>query len=929
MPGIKIRVSTEEAQTATKKLREDLDKLGATSKMTENQIKTLESRMLNKMGADKATKAVNRLANSVGMSRNEVAKFQESLAPSTFMDKMSNAFAFMKAHWIGITIGIGAALMVSKKFADSIKDVAMAGARYETLGVSMMQVGKNAGYLESEINAYDEALQKTGISMLESRANIAKMIVAQLDLTKVTELGRAAQHAAVLGGIDSSQAFERMIQGLVSGEIEIFKTMGIMVRWEAGYKKMEQQLGRTSGGLSETEKAQSRLNTVLEDAQKKTGVYESAMRTAGKQITSFPRYISDFKVIMGQTFNPATNALIEGATIAMKEFQNQAGRLEVQKAIKEMSEEFAKLVVSVGKDLPKAFGGLMSVFRDILPPFAVLIEYAGKINAAAALALRMMGKSPWGTKTSISTMKGGEAGKISGAGASWDEGGMTAAEAKILRAKRKAEEDLKAKKERDAAVAAEKAKAYPEEWKNIKRDLESTIALPFGEGEYIQYQEKLLTIKKKYDKIRQEDSVKNIGDSKLVNQAELVEQSKLLREYNAKIQKQKEEGKDGLWALEKELTAATATELRKREMVAEDAAQKQQLAALKAYELGAIDLPGYVEKTNLIWENEKNERAKIDREYYSQEKSQALDAQIAELDLMEASGLAHRKTVQQRIDILNEKIALEKYNLTQMKELEDPSGWQQKTTALENYNKEVATLKKELDTIDPKQSFMVGLEDIKNEWQDTGIQMYNLSKEIANSMQSAFSDFFFDAMTGKLKSFGDYVTSFLNSVARAISNVLAQQAVAGMIGYGQSLLSSSGGSVASYGGSVAAPSGFSLSTPFATKGFHSGGMYNEPSSYRFLPELAFMNAQRAHTGIGPDEKPVVIKKDEGIFTKGQMAALSPAQPQSVKIEIKNESGEKLQVKDSQVKFNMQEMIVTVWLDAFQRNSYNLRTTLGV
>lgn len=59
-------------------------------------------------------------------------------------------------------------------------------------------------------------------------------------------------------------------------------------------------------------------------------------------------------------------------------------------------------------------------------------------------------------------------------------------------------------------------------------------------------------------------------------------------------------------------------------------------------------------------------------------------------------------------------------------------------------------------------------------------------------------------------------------------------------------------------------------------GFHSGGVgANERSFVRQLPASVFQDAPRFHTGIGPHEMPAVIRKDEGVFTPGQMRALAP------------------------------------------------------
>lgn len=64
-----------------------------------------------------------------------------------------------------------------------------------------------------------------------------------------------------------------------------------------------------------------------------------------------------------------------------------------------------------------------------------------------------------------------------------------------------------------------------------------------------------------------------------------------------------------------------------------------------------------------------------------------------------------------------------------------------------------------------------------------------LGEDIVSNLNSTFDDFFNEAMTGKLKSFGDYCQSFFNSLAKSISNILSQimtkwtvNAISGMMG---------------------------------------------------------------------------------------------------------------------------------------------------
>lgn len=58
---------------------------------------------------------------------------------------------------------------------------------------------------------------------------------------------------------------------------------------------------------------------------------------------------------------------------------------------------------------------------------------------------------------------------------------------------------------------------------------------------------------------------------------------------------------------------------------------------------------------------------------------------------------------------------------------------------------------------------------------------------------------------------------------------------------------------------------------------HGGGLAGrEPAAaMRMLPASTFRHAPRFHTGIGPDELPAVLKRNEGVFTEGQMRAMAP------------------------------------------------------
>lgn len=206
-----------------------------------------------------------------------------------------------------------------QKHAREVLDLA---ARYQTLGVAMNVVGRNAGYSQAEMAGFDASLRKTGISMLESRNNLAKMAAAQLDLSKAAEMGRVAQDAGVIANIKSSEAFERLIQGIVSGQPRVLHTMGIFADFVKREDEWAKAHGKTRQELSQSELVQIRFDATLAEGAKRAGAYEAAMGTAGKQIKSTERYVEDLKVKIGTAFLPEYTRAVFAYSNALK-FANE------------------------------------------------------------------------------------------------------------------------------------------------------------------------------------------------------------------------------------------------------------------------------------------------------------------------------------------------------------------------------------------------------------------------------------------------------------------------------------------------------------------------------------------------------------------------------------------------------------------------------
>lgn len=256
-----------------------IDRTGRTSQ-------TATERMAAGMG--NVETATGKLAAGIGKAETATGKLESELnrlgySVSSLTDLVEKAIAVF-------------GLMKVLEFAKNTMTLA---ARYETLGVVMEVVGKNAGYTRSQMDSFQDGLMKTGISAIESRQGLALMAQAQVDFANSSKLARIAQDAAVIGNINSSEAFNRMMTGISTGQSILLHHLGLMTNFEQAYIDAAHAVGKTSNDLTNNEKAQIRVNEVIRAGVGIAGSYEAAMGTVGKQLTSMPRYINDLMVQIG------------------------------------------------------------------------------------------------------------------------------------------------------------------------------------------------------------------------------------------------------------------------------------------------------------------------------------------------------------------------------------------------------------------------------------------------------------------------------------------------------------------------------------------------------------------------------------------------------------------------------------------------------
>lgn len=241
----------------------------------------------------------------------------------------------------------------------------------------------------------------------------------------------------------------------------------------------------------------------------------------------------------------------------------------------------------------------------------------------------------------------------------------------------------------------------------------------------------------------------------------------------------------------------------------------------------------------------------------------------------------HTKT-QQEVDRLNRSILSNKISYLQ-KELQN-----EKLTADEKLaiHKELADAEKAVtDTpLTNQEGWIAGLRSYTESLKTEAQQWKDAAVTAAGAMTDSFSSLFIDAMQGKLKSLGDYITSFLQGVQKAIAQVFAQQAATSLI-------------------------------KFILPGFHAAGG----------------RAQTGDTFVAGENGPELIKLDG---SGAQITSTHTTQSKlgsggvNMQVNVINQSGTPVDAKQGNMQFDGEKYILTVFLNAVQNNTMGVRSTLA-
>lgn len=276
-----------------------------------------------------------------------------------------------------------------------MKGSAVAGTALVGLGVSTVGLGTKLGFsaarveeLELALNAIakaSEVEQKTVDATVGSLRNFnishekalqvtSLFIQSQLDLADASKLAGVAKDLAVISAMDSSEATETLTEAIASQEPTLLRQFGIVKNLPEIYEDYANKTGKAGDNLTELEKKQAFLNTILEAGGKVTGTYDAAMGSVSKQYRSLTgRIIPDLTAELGKVFSPALSVLVGAFSEEVKQvstwlIDNKDKIAEWGDTLKVASE---KVIAALGK--MKNF-----IVDDVIPQLKKMQEWFEK-----------------------------------------------------------------------------------------------------------------------------------------------------------------------------------------------------------------------------------------------------------------------------------------------------------------------------------------------------------------------------------------------------------------------------------------------------------------------------------------------------------------------------------------------------------------------
>ncbi len=190
-----------------------------------------------------------------------------------------------------------------EKLLDVAKELAVESAKLAAQNqyaeAATEAVARANGIATEAVEKHVKAVQKLGFHDDEALFLIRRLIIAQIDLSKATDVARLATDAAAVSNVKRAEALEDIMQAVESGQSRRLRELGIFVNLSHDVEEAELRQQRA---LTETEKKQMNLNTVLREHASIMGAHARTTETAMGQLKAAGRVFEEIKETIGGAF---------------------------------------------------------------------------------------------------------------------------------------------------------------------------------------------------------------------------------------------------------------------------------------------------------------------------------------------------------------------------------------------------------------------------------------------------------------------------------------------------------------------------------------------------------------------------------------------------------------------------------------------------
>lgn len=273
----------------------------------------------------KETEIIYRLIDEVSQ---DIKKLQDSVDAANKSAENSEGFDTLTGKIVKAniaTVGLVQAFNLVKQGVGVFNDILRAGARLEMSNATIENLGRNLGYTTDQLENYRDVLEEANVfgssqnSVIQSfmQTGLLPMIEATKFLNGEQGLygfSLTVKDLAAAMQISSSQGFEIVTNALVKLNDESLRQLGIETNLILKYKEKADALGKDAMELTELEKRQVILNTIIQEGSKFVGTYAATYDTAGKNLISMQDVTKNLAEELGQQLQPAyqvaTNTLL-------------------------------------------------------------------------------------------------------------------------------------------------------------------------------------------------------------------------------------------------------------------------------------------------------------------------------------------------------------------------------------------------------------------------------------------------------------------------------------------------------------------------------------------------------------------------------------------------------------------------------------------